>query len=78
MIVVTDDGTGGGGVVPCDLVLRDGDPVDDEAVLAVHGGGGALPAGARVPHRPGHRLRVPGALQMASVMASVMATIMVT
>ena len=62
----------------CDLVLRDGDPVDDEAVLAVHGGGGALPTGARMPHRPGHRLRVPGALHMATVMASVMATIMVT
>ena len=61
--------------------------MDDEAVLAVHGGGGALPAGPRVPHRPGHRLRVPGALQIATVMASViedtvmaiiMATIMVT
>ena len=52
-------------------------------MLAVHGGGGALPAGPRVPHRPGHRLRVPGALHMATVMAnvvmaSVMATIMVT
>ena len=32
--------------MPCDLVLRDGDPVDDEAVLAVHGGRGALPTGA--------------------------------
>ena len=62
----------------CDLVLRDSDPVDDEAVLAVHGGGGALAAGARMPHCPGHRLRVPGALHMATVMASVMATIMVT
>ena len=61
-------------------------------MLAVHGGGGALPAGAGVPHRPGHRLRVPGALRMATVMvsviedkvmasvvmANVMATIMVT
>ena len=41
-------------------------------MLAVHGGGGALPAGPRVPHRPGHRLSVPGALHMAIVMATVM------
>ena len=46
-------------------------------MLAVHGGGGALPAGPRVPHRPGHRLRVPGALHIVivTVMASVMATV---
>ena len=46
-------------------------------MLAVHGGGGALPAGPRVPHRPGHRLRVPGALLIVivTVMASVMATV---
>ena len=46
-------------------------------MLTVHGGGGALPAGAGVPHRPGHRLSVPGALLIVivTVMATVMATV---